>query len=266
MPQVKSFAAHGFVGVICAKHSIEENDIVAEHADAAKKFDPSRAAAYDRQARLALAGYEAMHELAACCLAAALGSGGARRLLLAGVGTGQDVATIAALEPSWRFTATDPSPPMIEIARSRLDELGLLDRTELRLGLVADLPETPHDGATLIGVLHHLPDAASRAGLLADIARRLAPGAPLVLGGNYRTYDSEPLLRAAWRERWRQHGVAPEEAQAQFERITGGVVPPASEAEVLDLLAEAGFGRVTRFFQSLFWGGWIAFRNADQAL
>ena len=33
--------------------------------DDAKKFDPSRAAEYDRQARVALAGYEAMHELGA---------------------------------------------------------------------------------------------------------------------------------------------------------------------------------------------------------
>jgi tRNA (cmo5U34)-methyltransferase len=233
--------------------------------DAAKKFDPSRAASYDRQARLALAGYEAMHELAACCLAAALGPGGDRSLLLAGVGTGQEIMTIGALEPTWRFTAVDPSEAMMEIARHRLGALGLLDRTALVVGHVADLPETRHDGATLIGVLHHLPDAASRVDLLAATARRLVPGAPLILGGNYRTYDSAPLLRTAWRQRWRQHDVAAEEAEAQFNRITGGVVPPASEAEVERLLVEAGFGRTTRFFSSLFWGGWIAFKATDQA-
>jgi tRNA (cmo5U34)-methyltransferase len=239
---------------------------MTEPADAAKKFDPSRAAAYDRQARVALAGYEAMHELAACCLAAALGAGGRRSLLVAGVGTGQEIVTIGALEPAWCFTAVDPSVAMVEIAEQRLGGLGLLDRTELVTGTVADLPETQHDGASLIGVLHHLPDAASRHELLAAIAGRLAPGAPLILGGNYRTYDSEPLLRAAWQQRWRQHGTAADEADAQFERITGGVVPPHSEAEVVRLLAEAGFGQPTRFFASLFWGGWIAFRAADQAL
>lgn len=235
-------------------------------SDSAKKFDASRAAAYDRQARVALAGYEAMHELGACCLAAALGPGGRRSLLVVGVGTGQEIVTIGALEPTWRFTAVDPSAAMIAIAEERLGAQGLLDRADLVTGDVAGLPETRHDGATLIGVLHHLADAASRHDLLDAIARRLAPGAPLILGGNYRTYDSEPLLCAAWRQRWRQQGVAADEVEAQFARITQGVVPPDSEAEVVRLLAAAGFSRTTRFFGSLFWGGWIAFKDADQAL
>lgn len=235
-------------------------------SDAARKFDPSRAAAYDRQARVALAGYEAMHELGACCLAATLGTGGRRSLLIAGVGTGQEIVTIGALEPAWRFTAVDPSAAMIDIAEARLGALCLLDRTELVTGEVGALPDTHHDAATLIGVLHHLPDAASRIDLLRAVARRLASGAPLILGGNYRTYDSEPLLYAAWRQRWRQQGGAAEDVEAQFARITQGVVPPDSEAEVVRLLAAAGFVRPTRFFASLFWGGWIAFRDSDQAL
>ena len=234
--------------------------------DAAKKFDPSRAAEYDRQARVGLAGYEAMHELGACCLAAVLGEGGERSLLVAGVGTGQEIVTIGALEPGWRFTAVDPSAPMIAIARDRLGALGLLDRADLIEGGVDALPETAHDAATLIGVLHHLPDVATRTGLLSAIARRLKPGAPLILGGNYRTYDSEPLLRAAWRQRWRQQGASADAAEAQFARISQGVVPPESEAEVFRLLAEAGFIRPTRFFNSLFWGGWIAFRGPAQTL
>ena len=233
--------------------------------DAAKKFDPSRAAEYDRQARVALAGYEAMHELGACCLAAVLGEGGERSLLVVGVGTGQEIASIGALEPGWRFTAVDPSGPMITIARERLGALGLLDRTALIESGVETLPDTQHDAATLIGVLHHLPDAAARIGLLAAIAQRLKPGAPLILGGNYRTYDSEPLLRATWRQRWRQQGAPAAAADAQFARIAQGVVPPESEAEVFRLLAEAGFVNPTRFFNSLFWGGWVAFRAPVQA-
>ncbi|HEV2674575.1 MAG TPA: class I SAM-dependent methyltransferase [Aliidongia sp.] len=235
-------------------------------SDAVKKFDPARAAAYDRQARIALAGYEAMHELGACCLAAALGAGGQRSLLVVGVGTGQEIVTIGALEPAWRFTAVDPSASMIAIAQERLGAAGLLDRTELVTGEVAGLSDTRHDGATLIGVLHHLSDAATRVGLLRDIAQRLGPGAPLILGGNFRSYAREPLLLAAWKQRWRQQGIAAEDADAQFARIVQGVVPPDSEAEVHRLLAAAGFTRVTRFFNSLFWGGWVAFRDADQAL
>src|SRR4029453_17776194 len=70
----------------------------ADHA-AADKFDARRAAEYDRQARIALAGYEAMHELTACCLAAALGTGTEQSLLIVGVGTGQEIATIGRHQP-----------------------------------------------------------------------------------------------------------------------------------------------------------------------
>jgi hypothetical protein len=43
--------------------------------DAADKFDSLRASEYQAQIRIALAGYDACHELATCMLAASLGSG-----------------------------------------------------------------------------------------------------------------------------------------------------------------------------------------------
>src|SRR5262247_2794224 len=125
----------------------------------AEKFDPSRAAEYDAQVRIALAGYEAMHELTACCLTAALGPGGEKSVLVVGVGTGQEIMTIGRHEPHWRFTAVDPSPPMIAIARERLAATGLLRRTDLRACGVEALPADRHDAATLIGVLHHIRGA-----------------------------------------------------------------------------------------------------------
>lgn len=79
---------------------------------------------------------------------------------------------------------------------TRLGALRLLDRTELIESGIESLAGTRHDAATLIGVLHHLPDAATRIGLLGEITKRLEPDAPLILDGDYRTFDSEPLLRA----------------------------------------------------------------------
>ena len=222
----------------------------------AAKFDANRAADYDRQSRIALAGYAAMHELAACCLSAALGAGSERRLLVVGVGTGQDVVVIAALEPRWRFTAVDPSPAMIGQAEVRLAALGLLDRTTLHGGTVDGLPATLYDGATMIGVLHHVRGDVAKLQLLRGIAARLKPGAPFVLGGNVGVYADDRLLCEAWRARWRQHGAA-DEGEARFKRITADVDPPRSEAAQAELLATAGFGAPKRFFGSLFWGGWI---------
>jgi tRNA (cmo5U34)-methyltransferase len=232
--------------------------------DSASKFDPSRAGEYEEQSRIALAGYDACHELAACMLAASLGPGTAARVLVAGAGgPAREITTAGRLEPGWRFTAVDPSEPMLDIARTRIAEASMAARTEVILGRVEDLPDEPSfDAATLIGVLHHLPGDEAKQAILRAIARRLKPGAPLVLAGNHHAYASAPLLLRAWGERWRMQGATADEVTAKLNKILQGADPPHSEAAVFALLAASGFERPERFFSSLFWGAWIAFRAA----
>lgn len=232
-------------------------------ADGASKFDPSRAGEYEQQSRIALAGYDACHELAACMLAASLGSGTVAHVLVAGAGgPAQEITKAGSLEPHWRFTAVDPSPSMLDIARARIAEAGMTDRTSVVLGRVEDLPqESVFDAATLIGVLHHLPGDKAKLGLLRAIVSRLKPGAPLILAGNHHVYADQPLLLAAWGERWRMRGATPDEVKAKLGKILQGADPPASEDAVFKLLAEAGLETPQRFFSSLFWGAWISFKR-----
>jgi tRNA (cmo5U34)-methyltransferase len=229
---------------------------------AAAKFDGSRAEEYERQSRIALAGYEACHELAACLLAASLGAGRAARILVAGAGgTANEILTAGALEPGWRFVAVDPAPAMLDLAMDRVARAGLSGRTTPVLGTIADLPaEAIFDAATLIGVLHHLPGEAAKRAILADIAARLPKGAPFILACNHYRYATQPMLLAAWGERWRMQGATPAEVQAKLGRILQGADPPESEQAVTGLLAEAGFEPPLRFFSSLFWGAWITRR------
>jgi tRNA (cmo5U34)-methyltransferase len=235
--------------------------------DSAAKFDTSRAGEYEQQSRIALAGYDACHELTACMLAASLGSGTAAHILVVGAGGPANEVTMAGkLEPNWRFTAVDPSQPMLDIALSRIAEAGLMERTTVRLGGVESLPDDAiFDAATLIGVLHHLPGNEAKRVILRAIAARLKPGAPLVLAGNYFAYAHEPLLLAAWSERWRMQGATPDDVKAKLARILQGADPPHSEEAVATLLGEAGFGKPQRFFSSLFWGAWVVRREQDQA-
>jgi tRNA (cmo5U34)-methyltransferase len=231
--------------------------------DAAAKFDAGRAGEYHRQSRVALAGYEACHELTACILAAAIGQDAPAHLLIAGAGTGQEMVAIGALQPSWRFTAVDPAPAMVELATGRLKAAGLDARVTMRLGYVGDLPPEPtYDGATLIGVLHHLPGEDAKRAILRAIAARLKRNAPFVLACNHYAYASQPLLLAAWRQRWRMHGASESEIDAKLGKILQGADPPPSEAAVAALLTDAGFAPPTRFFSSLFWGAWLARRAA----
>ena len=225
----------------------------------ADKFDTSRANEYARQSRIALAGYDACQDLAACMIAASLGDVPSAKILVVGAGgTAQEIIAMASLEPEWRFMAVDPSQPMLDAARQQLEANHLLDRTTLHLGQLEDLPaDASYDAATLIGVLHHLEGDGAKDRMLRSIRAHLKPGAPLIVAGNHYAYASQPLLLAAWGQRWRQHGATPDEVKAKLGKILQGADPPHSEAAVQKLLHDAGFGDATRFFSSLFWGAWL---------
>ncbi|ATN11634.1 SAM-dependent methyltransferase [Pseudomonas sp. FDAARGOS_380] len=225
----------------------------------AEKFDTSRANEYARQSRIALAGYDACQDLAACMLAASLGDAPSAKVLVVGAGgTAQEIIAMASLEPGWRFMAVDPSQPMLDAARQQLEANHLLDRTTLHLGQLEDLAaDASYDAATLIGVLHHLEGDGAKDRMLRSIRAHLKPGAPLIVAGNHYAYASQPLLLAAWGQRWRQHGATPDEVTAKLGKILQGADPPHSEAAVQKLLHDAGFGDATRFFSSLFWGAWL---------
>jgi tRNA (cmo5U34)-methyltransferase len=229
----------------------------------AAKFDSTRAGEYAVQSRIALAGYDACHELAACLLAADLGSGREAHILIAGAGgTAQEIICAARIEPLWHFTAVDPSAPMLELAMANVGEAGLAAHATPVLGQVDDLPvEAIYDAATLIGVLHHLPGEEAKLAILAAIAKRLRPGAPFILAGNRHAYASRPLFLAAWGQRWRMHGASLEEIDAKLAKILQGADPPASDEKVAELLAATGFEPPVQFFSSLFWGGWITQRR-----
>lgn len=196
-------------------------------------------------------------------LAASLGTGSSARILVAGAGgTGLEIVSAARLEPLWSFVAVDPSKPMLDLAKSRIATAGLAERMEAVLGVVADLPECRgFDAATLIGVLHHLPGHDAKQAILGDIAARLKKGAPLILAGNHHAYASQPLMMGAWAQRWRMNGATPAEIEAKLGKILQGADPPQSEEAVFALLSAAGFTAPQRFFSSLFWGAWIAFRT-----
>ncbi|AYM09395.1 class I SAM-dependent methyltransferase [Agrobacterium tumefaciens] len=231
--------------------------------NSAAKFDASRAGEYARQSRIALAGYDACHELSACMLSAVLGEGKAARVLVVGAGgTAGEIIAAARLESKWDFVAIDPSAPMLDLAREHLSKAEVSDRVETVLGAVADLDRAPSfDAAIMIGVLHHLPGDAAKQDILTQIAARLHPDSPLIVAGNYRAYGSQPLLMAAWAARWRMNGAAPQEVQSKMGKILQGAEPPRSEDEVISLLAGAGFKHPLRFFESLFWGAWLARRH-----
>lgn len=232
--------------------------------EATTKFDHSRAQEYATQSRIALAGYDACHELSACLLSAHLGDGDWSILVGGAGGTGQEIITTAQLQPHWKFVAVDPSQAMLEPALERIAHAGFADRVEPVVGTLDALPHTRRfDAATLIGVLHHLPLQQEKQDMLRAVSDRLAPGAPFILACNRCAYESQPLFLAAWAQRWRMSGASDSEVATKLGKIRQGAVPPSSEAEVESMLRAAGFNQPARFFSSLFWSAWIAFKDPN---
>ena len=56
---------------------------------------------------------------------------------------------------------------------------------------------------------------------------RLKPGASLILACNHYAYASQPLLLAAWGERWRMQEANPDEVEAKLAKICKGRTRPS---------------------------------------
>jgi ArsR family transcriptional regulator len=147
-----------------------------------------------------------------------------------GCGTG---AVAEALAPFVRrVIAVDDSREMLAAAR---DRVGAFDNVELRCGELEDLPLDDHslDAATLILVLHHLPDPSR---VLAEVARTLRPGGRLLI------VDMLPHDRQEYQQQmghvwlgFSQHQVRRFVASAGLEPVTFRVLPadPAAHAPSL---------------------------------
>jgi len=127
---------------------------------------PVRPASDRRDAGQLEAFIGAMHVVGApvaARVAAAVEPGGARALLDVGGATGTYSEAFLRASPSLRATLFD-LPPVIELARARLQRVGLLDRVTLVAGNYHDDPlPGGHDLALLSAVIHSNSDEQNRA-------------------------------------------------------------------------------------------------------
>lgn len=228
-----------------------------------ERFDNERSGKYDYWIRATIPGYEALHDMAMFFIRSGMDDPPkAPRLLIAGSGTGMEISYFAQKNPEWSFTGVDPSTDMNAVAESRLRELGLSQRARLHTSFVHELPETGlYDAATLILVMHFLPDDGSKLAILESISERLKPGTPFVLADLHADKNSRkfPRFISAWKARQRTTGISGEDLEKMFADLHTNIhfVP---EERVLALLKEAGFGEIDRFYNAMLFGGWVARR------
>ncbi|WP_437732457.1 class I SAM-dependent methyltransferase [Sorangium sp. So ce1335] len=230
-----------------------------DHGQHAAGFDRERALSYDANVHRMWAAYGAMYQIVAEVIAAALPETEAASLLMVGVGTGSEVKPLARyVGAGVRFTGVDPSPEMLAVAREKLAAEGLLERTSLHACELRDLERGPlFDGAQMIGVLHHLPGDEARLELLREIAGRLKPGAPFVIGCRV---GNDPLLSAVEERRIIANGRR-SEAVEQRRKAMASLRVPASDDEVFALLAQAGLVAPRLIFGELHIKVWVTRRE-----
>ncbi len=224
-------------------------------------FDGDYGEGYEALARRVIPGYATLFPMIGALIDPDLPP--RARVLVVGCGTGIELVTFKRIRPDLRLHGVDPAGQMLELATRRVADAGLSDGITCQHGYASDVPLSPRfDAATLINVLHFVPDDGGKAELMADIAARLRPGGVFVffdLHGNPGSEEHERYM-PAWRRYWKIRGMTEAERSEFAERIRHGIhfAPPE---RVVELARDAGFTRPRRFFQSLLYGGWT-FRRA----
>jgi tRNA (cmo5U34)-methyltransferase len=219
------------------------------------------AAGYDQRIRNTFPFYESIHPAMNAMLRGLVRPDS--ELLVVGAGTGAEIIELGKTNPDWRFMGVDPAETMLDVAKEKIEAAGLTKRASFFKGYVDELPaDTFYDAATLGMVLHFVADDGGKLKVLRAIASHLKPGSSLILMdvyGDLTTPDSQLLLQA-WRHQQNLAGLTWEQVEnGMKERMQG--IHFVSGNRIEQLLAEAGFHRVQRFFQVFMLGGWIAFKT-----
>ncbi|GAB4198718.1 MAG: class I SAM-dependent methyltransferase [Coleofasciculaceae cyanobacterium] len=213
---------------------------------------------YDTRVRHNIPGYDALLSMVAALFQQHLPNNA--HILVVGAGGGNELQTLSNVQSHWQFTGVDPSENMLAVARSKVEQLGISERVTLYQGMVDGLPLQQFDAATSLLVMHFLPDDGSKLNYLQAIAARLKPGSPFLLvdmQGDKQS-DSFKLLFAGWQTRARLAGMEPERLTELACRVEQHL-PCIPESRTLELLAQAKFKNVARFYTAFIVTGWLAF-------
>lgn len=215
--------------------------------------DPEAVARYAEGPARLVPGFEHLQRMAALLLAERVPQEG--RVLVLGAGGGLELKAFATRHPGWRFDGVDPSAAMLDLARHTLGPLAA--RVRLHEGYIDAAPLGPFNGATCLLTLHFVPREA-RLRTLAEVRRRLAPGAPFVVAH----HSIPPGEKAVWLARYAAFatasGVPETQARAAAEAIEARL-PILGPEEDEALLRAAGFCDVGLFYAGFTFRGWIGY-------
>lgn len=231
-----------------------------ENIETGIKIDaPVSAEDYQKNSRKFIPGYDGLYSLAQVLLAQNLPD--EAEILIVGAGGGKEVVQFGKAFRDARLTGVDPAEKPLDAARELIEKANLESRVSLHLGTIDDLDDKLYDAATALLVMHFLPDDGAKLNFLKAIHRRLKPGAKLILADG--CYDKNSGEFARLLKAFTSHAElngAPPEILAQTLKFIEESSQSVSETREFELLAEAGFGDIRRFYQGLWFNGWAMTR------
>jgi tRNA (cmo5U34)-methyltransferase len=216
--------------------------------------DPSAVAAYADGPPRMVPGFADMQRM--CLLLLAENAPADARVLVLGAGGGLELDVFAQARAQWQFDGVDPSAEMLQLARTRLQ--ANLHRVRLHQGTIDIAPPGPFDAACCLLTLHFITRDERRR-TLAEVRRRLKPGAPFVAA--HFSFPQDAVVRDKWLARCTafaiSSGLDPEKARAR-EKGIGAQLPILSPEDDEAVLREAGFSGVELFYAAFGFRGWVA--------
>lgn len=218
--------------------------------------DPQAVARYTEGPPKAVPGFRDMQRMTRLLLAEHVPD--TAHILVLGAGGGLELKLFAENHPRWTFEGVDPSAEMLELARQNLGSNAV--RVNFLEGYIDSASLGPFDGAACLLTMHFL-DEATRKHTLAEVHRRLKPGATFVMA-HFSFEQSDADERALWLSRYaaflNDSGVdlaSAVKASAAINERLHILTPQQDEALILD----AGFRNLSLFYASFTYRGWVAY-------
>lgn len=179
------------------------------------------------------------------------------RVLVLGAGGGLELKVFAEAKAGWSFDGVDPSAEMLNLARATLVPHAV--RTRFHHGLIDVAPDGPFDAATCILTLHFV-EREERRRTLAEVRRRLRPGAPFAVA--HFSFPQGEGERDLWLARYAAFAAASGVERTQAEKAGAQIgvrLPILAPEDDEQLLRDAGFSGVSLFYAGFTFRGWVAY-------
>lgn len=212
--------------------------------------DPEAVSRYAEGPVRQVPGFHDLQKMADLLLAERVPEDG--QVLVAGAGGGLELKVFAETHPGWRFCGVDPSAEMLGLAERTLGPL--MSRVDLHHGYIDSAPAGPFDGATCLLTLHFIPEEERRR-TVAEVYRRLKPGAPFVVA--HHSFPQAEGEKRKWLARYAAFAGVPAASMESTIAMMSERLPALSPEKDEAILRDAGFADVALFYAGFTFRGWI---------